>query len=319
MWTRKLAERYDQTTFAHVMRCLEPLGLVIAAVGIVFALYQLALSREEMRLNRSVAEATLREIAESSEMRELTRRELQEGRISRQANLLGLTLERVQAAREWDRRPNQDGKVPERAATYMVERRMCVHHLGTQFVARAGQIPLLETMVNFGIPLQDIDLSNVNLVVLRYNETCEPPGINLAGAQMISTNLSNSNLWCAAFNDAVLTKATFNHACLRNANFTGAALDNVQFFSSDLHGAKFNNACLSGANLAWANLEDADFSGADFRGLSLNQVDLSGALNITQDQLDQSCSHRDAHGLPPGLNIPVEKPCPRKPECPKPK
>jgi uncharacterized protein YjbI with pentapeptide repeats len=119
------------------------------------------------------------------------------------------------------------------------------------------------------ISLRDVDLSNADL-----------SNTYLGAADLSSTNLSGADLI-----GAFLGVTFLGDAILANANFSGA----------DLH-----LAYLSGADLSNANLSGADFRFADLLHANLSSANLTGAHNLTQRQLDQVYSCKDAT-LPSGL------------------
>jgi len=98
----------------------------------------------------------------------------------------------------------------------------------------------------------------------KYGKTHDPI-INLSGANLNSASLS--------------------FADLSNANLSDAGLN-----GADLSNANLSNAGLNFANLSYAHLKIADLSYAD----------LSYAQNLTQQQLDQVDSCKNAI-LPKGL------------------
>ena len=111
---------------------------------------------------------------------------------------------------------------------------------------------------------QIIDLHNANL----HNA-------NLFGANLFGVNLISANLSGADLSDIDLTAADLSDADLSNADLIGANLLNANFIGTDLIGAHLLNATLTGDNLR-------------------------GAQNLTQQELDQVYSCKNAI-LPSGL------------------
>ena len=107
--------------------------------------------------------------------------------------------------------------------------------------------------------------------------------IFLAGADLSGADLYQANLFGADLHEANLTNAD-----LRNAYLASAIL-----IQADLSGADLHDAWLFGADLS-----GADFSGANLSGADLSDVDLVDAKNLTQQQLDQVSSCKDANLLP---------------------
>ena len=84
-------------------------------------------------------------------------------------------------------------------------------------------------------------------------------------------------------------------ADLHDADLRGANLITADLSVTNLSGANFNGADLSGASLLGANLSSADLNGAILR-----HTNLTKARNLSQQQLDQVLTCRDAP-LPKGL------------------
>ena len=99
------------------------------------------------------------------------------------------------------------------------------------------------------------------------------PIIDLSGADLTGIDLQQDFLWGIS---------------LSGANLSGAHI------SGDLHEADLVNANLSGANLSGDNLPGADFSGAKLSGTNLSGANLLGSINLTQQQVDQVSSCKDA-------------------------
>ena len=317
---RRAIERYEETTLAYLLRSLEPFGLVIAVFAIGFAVHELTLTRDEIEFNRNVGQATLQEIEESSRSREETTEEIQHGRLSREATLFSLAIERLQVARELENETDEYGRIRELAATYVSDNKRYCSSIGgesKQYSVRAGQIPLLETLVHLEIPLNSIQLNDVNLVIPRYRGTrCLADGIVLEGAQLESANLSNSNLLCANLVDAQLIDARFKGSCLRGVKFKDADLTEADLRNADMRRADLRDTCLAGARLKGSNLLNADFAGANFTGVDLEGVDLGGADNLEEEQLDQACASGRVEGLPrKWKEVKLERQCPENPAC----
>lgn len=301
---RDWLKRYEDSTIAYFLRVIEPLGIVIAALGVLLAIGGFIVSWIEIREVRVVWKATLDEF--------------QESRISREGGLLSLTLERIQAARVLDHVRDENGQVKKAAVgwhTTLGEYYACNTYSGRikQFTARTGQIPLLETMVALDIPLRGIQMQSVNYVASQ-ERSCALAGIYLAGADLVGAESSNSNLRCANLQGAKLIAADFSMSCLKSAILRRADLTRADLKKVDLSQADLSNACLAGAELQGARLKNADFSGADLTGLDLGGVDLSAVKNLEQGQLDQACASGRSKGLPKGLKA-TNGACPDYPIC----
>lgn len=99
-------------------------------------------------------------------------------------------------------------------------------------------------------------------------------GVDLSGANLRSANLIQADL-----RGADLSQADLSEAVLMHANLQGASL----------HGANFFKAVVSVCHFGEADLTDANLICADMRNAILTNV-----LNLTDSQLAQARSLRDA-------------------------
>lgn len=135
---------------------------------------------------------------------------------------------------------------------------------------------------------------------LDFNFNTHSPIINLreadlSGAYLYDAILSGANLWGANLNDSDLRwvdlqGADLGFAHLRGANLSRAKLNGTHFNFADLSGVHLNATYLNFTNLSFANLNNADLNGAN----------LKSALYLTQQQLDQVKTCKNAI-LPSGL------------------
>jgi uncharacterized protein YjbI with pentapeptide repeats len=112
---------------------------------------------------------------------------------------------------------------------------------------------------------------------------------------LIDANLSNINL----------SGVILNGANLSFVDFSGANLSYTEFIDANLQGSNFSNANLYNVLFSGTEVDLADFGGANLTfaqltGAHLYSAALSGALNLTQEQLDQVFTCKDAI-LPKGL------------------
>lgn len=238
---RQFSERYRSSTFAYVVETLEPLGVLLAGIGLLATGGALLLAWDE-----SVAEHRARELERNARAAEREAR--REERQTRRAALLGLAYERLEAARR------KDEKNPK----------------AYQKVAHSGQIPVLERMAALGLDFAGIDASDVNLVVAG-SRTSAPIGINLDGANFTHANLGNANLAGANLRRSVFENATLQDVRLRRANlldvsFVRAKLQGADLSCADLTGGNFEEAKLQGTNVTQANL-------SGIKNLTQNQLD----------------------------------------------
>jgi serine/threonine protein kinase len=150
---------------------------------------------------------------------------------------------------------------------------------------------LLEARECSGCDLRGMDFSKANLAgaeLIRSNLTnTQFTGANLAGADLSYANLKGvsflrTNLVGTRLNYADLTNATGNpkltNASLRWANLTGVKFGRVELLAADLREANLNGANLKIANLMNANLKKADLTNADLSYANLSGANLYGAI-----------------------------------------
>ena len=145
-----------------------------------------------------------------------------------------------------------------------------------------------------GANLQGADLSDAELLGAELDEA------DLFGAELDRANLA----------EASLGKANLKHASFYRANLFRANLERANLRSAYLGGAVLEGARFSGANLQRAYLGEAKIVGivfrgfmADFRDADLSAADLSSAYGLTQKQLDQAIGDENTK-IPKGLTRP---------------
>lgn len=120
-----------------------------------------------------------------------------------------------------------------------------------------------------------IDLSGANL-----------SGSNLTNIRLDGVNLSAANLEGAALNQANLSGTNLENARLTGANLSGADLTKAKidkstiFARANLDGAKVDKTTLTSANVAGATLASLDLGGTDFSGRDLSGIDFRSS-NLT--------------------------------------
>lgn len=178
--------------------------------------------------------------------------EIRKERAVQEATLLALVSERLDAAREQEK----NGEL-----------------------GHAGQIPVLERMVDLKISLRGINASEVNLSGAKF------PEANFWCASLFGTDFSSSNLTKANLEQAQLVGADFS-----DANLTGSSLDRAWVFSSKFPGA---------------NLKDVSL-----RNTLFSNVDLSKAKGLTENQLSEACIYSGGTlKLPEGMSGDKIKTC----------
>lgn len=267
---RVFLDSYNQTTFAHLLRSFEPLGTLIAAVGLLLAAIGFALSYEEIKANRIERQETLNEIKENSKLREKTFEEIEAGRVTREATLYGLLMERIEVARE-----AEDGRVKELGVRPIAldgsteyPPHCAAHQI--QVSVRSGQVRPLEALVSLGLPLYGMDAHGVSLGSTSVEECESEQRTELTNGKLANANLAKTNLRCSNLSGANLTDAVLALSCLEGAILRGAVLNRA-----NLRYAVFENADLSEVKLSDANLAYANFT---------------SAKGLTQTQLDSACA-----------------------------
>ena len=121
-------------------------------------------------------------------------------------------------------------------------------------------------------------------------------GVDLSGAQLVSTDLSGGDLSGSRFIGANLAGANLYRAHLRGGDLSGANLTKTEagrsdFSNADLSRASFTKAELLRSDFTKATLVGADLSKAElgravFRGADLTDADLSGTYIARTDFRD---------------------------------
>lgn len=257
---RRLAAWYEDRPFAQLLKAMQPLGILVTAVGLLIAIAALFATIYEIRQSRTVREATL----------------------------LVLAMERIAIARESD--------LGKEATTKSGNGKWRCSTGRKQHSARAGQIPLLERMVRLDISLRDILLRDTNLVVARTRRERteeELRGIDLGDANLSYADLRNTNLRNALLSGATLTSARMDRSCLKEAFLIGAHLQRVDLGRSDLDRADLSKTDLTEADLYQVDFQRATLTGAIFINADLTGADFSRAKGLTQAQLDSACAKSD--------------------------
>lgn len=262
---KKLADLYDRTSIAYVLRILQPVSIFLTAIGLVFAAWAVKLSIQAMELSTQ-------EIAESRNVREAT--------------LFVMLTERLDIARKRD---------SDKSATYEFDKekekkRWRCSGGSRQLRADVGQIQVLERMNSMGMSLRDIKAHDVNLVVRRRRKP-RLPGIELQNAKLFDADLRNSNLRHADLGGAQLVDADLQKTCLEDALLPDANLTRADAIHADFSGADLTNAKLNDSRLTYARFKRTDFSGADLTNADITGADLYGAKNLEQPQLDKACAN----------------------------
>ena len=216
--------------------------------------------------------------------------EIREGRISREATLLALMMERVDDAHRRDIKIEHKEKF-EKSATKEKEKGEWKCTDGPrQWSARVGQVPIFERIVRLGIDLSGIKITGTNLVIRRKRKS-EYPGIDIPNAKLSGAEILDSNLAHANLSGAILTDANLKGSCLERAVFIGAKLNGADLSMSDLFRADLSNSDMTGAKLVGASLRFTTFSKSTIlNNVDLTDANLRGAKGLTQPQLNMACA-----------------------------
>jgi hypothetical protein len=139
----------------------------------------------------------------------------------------------------------------------------------------------LEDLVDLGVKLEELDLSNSNLLEIEMN-----------GAEMNKSNFKNAILKHAILNLTTFQKSNFSNvdgsgteamssnfsfSIFENANFNNSNFKDSNFMFSSFHNASFIGADFTGANLKGVKFENAILNGANFKNASVDIEELSKA------------------------------------------
>lgn len=161
--------------------------------------------------------------------------QLRNDRNLREAILISLVHERIEAARALDQR---DGRI----ARY-----------------DAGQIRVLEIIAKMGIKLRHIDLT----------------GVSLADAKLGGIDLRNSNLDCTTLSDSDLSGADLSDTTIRGGSLRDTTLVGTCFKDSSLAHSIFHKTDLTDADFNGTNLNNVQFRNVDLsaaRNLSKDEI-----------------------------------------------
>lgn len=120
----------------------------------------------------------------------------------------------------------------------------------------------LEDLVDMGVKLEELDLSNSNLLEIEIN-----------GAEMNKSNFQNASLSHATLNFTKFQKSDFS-----NVNGAGIEAIKSNFSFSNFENSNFNNADFRDSNLMFCSLKKASFIGVDFMGANLKGIKFDDAI-----------------------------------------
>lgn len=279
--------------FKAFLRQIEPIGVLIAAMGLVLTAIALLYTRAEIR----------------------------EQRLSREATLYGSASERLETARGIT--PND---IHKQAAAQILLASSSLRVGQISILERMVELEIsLEDLNARGVSLKAANLTGANLRGAHLRETILW-NVNLASADLTRANVTDAILWGADLTDAVLVGTQIpgakltrafpqtDAATLRDANLEGAFFWIADLTGADLTGANLTGAVLEGANFTGTNLTRADLTRASFEGpdprapyarpllrADLTNANLTDAKGLTQEQLDSACGDSAPLNLPPSL------------------
>ncbi len=293
----KLARKYENWPFAIFIKPFEPLGVLIAAIALVFAVIALKEERvlrketldvmkEEKSLRKVVLFSTLAERLEAARKSDQSKKS--EDLDSRAGHIKILELiveldkaERIESAKnESDpSKENCKNKIP------IVDRK---EEFSLKYI-NASKVNFYIHELKNGIDLRDADIRSID-----FEDS------NLEAALLINAYLSNAILKGTNLKEAELVCTTLTEACLESANLVGATLTDADLIRTDL----------TDADLMEADLTDADLAGAEFTDADLTRTDLQFAKNLSQNQLDSACADPDSDPIVPKNLKWVPRECP---------
>jgi uncharacterized protein YjbI with pentapeptide repeats len=150
-----------------------------------------------------------------------------------------------------------------------------------------ARVIALQDLVDQGINLDELDLSNANLEGIEMNGVEIKKGIfvgaNLNSAVMHLANLQKGNfkkVFGPSFEIRFgnLSFSNFKNSNFSNADFSNSNLMFADFEGANLSGAKFRNTKLKGAKFKDAFLSGADFTGSNADQSSLEKGELEKAI-----------------------------------------
>ncbi len=192
--------------------------------------------------------------------------------------------------------------------------------ISKDLVARAGQIKILELIVEFDIaerpeaannepdqsnknckdkiPIVDLkdefSLKYINASKVNFHNRNAGYGIDLRNADIRNIDFEESNL-----EEAILINAHLSNAILKGANLKHAELLCTTLTEASLERAILANATFRNANLTRAVLTDADLRKTDLTDADLTGANLKFAKNLSQNQLDSACADQDSPPMIP--------------------
>ena len=270
-----LIERYRRSGFARVLKELEPLSIILAAIALLYSVYGIHLARLDSDLRMREAHATFLMQTEEK-MRDV-----------RKTNLDFIISDKfvgkdcpMKFDEEWPN-TNMSGYL-ERLATL--------------------EVPLNGIDASI-LPLHRLSLKNIKLKKVNFTFS------DLDTADFSAANLKESGFDCANLRDAKfvgrdtnLQDVNFVEAGLYGADFSDADLRRANFSGANLMKTIFSDAILEGAIFSGASIDGANFTGAKY----LTKSQISSACIKDRKNRDPKLPI----GLPQGWQPKVKRKCP---------
>lgn len=255
---RTLANWIRANPFSELLRALEPIGILVAVVGIWFAVIQTLSTQEALE--------------SAHEQTRLARKALEDERPVREMTMVSLAWEALERARQ------------NRGASGQYDALRALRRLGKTDFSDAD--------------LSSIDLRQADLRSLEFNRADLTGGLLdradftkaglreavFGGTSLVESIFLEATLDSTKFISANLAGTRFDNTILNNTTFLGTTLPWTKFLESKLKGGKISNNYLIGTNFSGATLD-----GVRFIVRNMRQVDFSSATFVaTQFDFERS-------------------------------
>ena len=133
------------------------------------------------------------------------------------------------------------------------------------------------------LELGGANLSNVNLYGAAFADV-SPRRAIFSDSSLSNASFLNGDLIEADFRSSILSGASILNSTLYKANLSGVVMDNAILTSSKFNRANLSNVSLRNAQMEWASLVRTDLQGSDLTGANL-QFALLVDSNLTNANL----------------------------------
>ena len=248
--TRTLAQWLNSNPIMVLLRALEPFGVLVAVIGIWFAVVQTLSTYEELRHTR--------------EQTRLARESFEADRVVREMTLDAFAWEAFERARI---SPGDVGQYQALAALRETKNGdfTNVNFSRIDFTRADLSNLTLQLAIFDAALLRSADFRGSDLRSARFGDKAALDGADFRGARLKSTR----------FLTVDLPEARFDNTTLERAEFHGTALGETNFASSRLRKIEISNPELFYTNFSFATLEQVQFTVPEMKG-----VDFEGATII---------------------------------------